>query len=142
MKCVKGRLFSFQDEDSLPVDIMLVLLEELFDFSDKKWLRRQLPSILKQLAGGKITRKVVQTTDWLTSSQQVAVYIRDITSTMWPGGIPKQPHPPERSEVMAVRSLLARAKLIGSIPGKISLPQGQGVCLCISCSAARCSAAR
>lgn len=96
---------------------MLVLLEELFDFSDKKWLRRQLPSILKQLAGGKISRKVVQVTDWLISSQQVANYIRDLGATMWPSGIPKQPHPPPSADVKAVRSLLARAKLIGSIPG-------------------------
>ena len=106
-----------QDEDSLPVDIMLVLLEELFDFSDKKWLRRQLPAILKQLAGGKITRKVVQTTDWLTSSQQVALYIRELTNILWPGGIPRQPQSSEPNSVKAVRSLLARAKLIGSIPG-------------------------
>ena len=96
---------------------MLVLLEELFVFSDKKWLRRQLPTILKQLAGGKISRYVVQTTDWLTSSEQVALYIRDLTSTMWPGGIPAQPHPAPSSEVKAIRSLLARAKLIGIIPG-------------------------
>ena len=99
------------------MDIMLVLLEELFDFSDKKWLRRQLPSILKQLAGGKITRKVVQTTDWLISSEQVALYIHELASTMWPGGIPKQPHPSETTNVKAMRSLLARAKLIGCIPG-------------------------
>ena len=111
-------LCSLQDEDSLPVDMMLVLLEELFDFSDKKWLRRQLPSILKQLAGGKISRKVVQVTDWLTSSQQVASYIRDLTNTMWPGGIPKQSHPSPPNDVKAVRSLLARAKLIGSIAGE------------------------
>lgn len=96
---------------------MLVLLEELFDFSDKKWLRRQLPIILRQLAGGKISRKVVQTTDWLTSAQQVAVYIRDLTSTMWPGGIPIQTHSSPTNDVKAIRSLLARAKLIGSIPG-------------------------
>ena len=99
------------------MDIVLVLLEELFDFSDKKWLRRQLPSILKQLAGGKISRKVVQITDWLTSSQQVALYVRDLTNTMWPGGVPAQPHPPTPNEVRAVRSLLARAKIIGSIAG-------------------------
>ena len=101
------------------MDIVLVLLEELFDFSDKKWLRRQLPSILKQLAGDKISRKVVQTTDWLTSSQQVALYIHDLTNTMWPGGIPAQPQPSTPSEVKAVRSLLARAKLIGSIAGTV-----------------------
>ena len=99
------------------MDIVLVLLGELFDFSDKKWLRRQLPSILKQLAGGKISHKVVQTTDWLTSPQQVALYIRDLTNTMWPGGISAQPQPSPSSDVKAVRSLLARAKLIGSIPG-------------------------
>ncbi len=99
---------------------MLVLLEELFDFSDKKWLRRQLPTILKQLAGGKISRKVVQVTDWLTSHEQVAQYVHDLTDSMWPGGIPVQPHPSPSNDVRALWSLLARAKLIGSIPGNNS----------------------
>lgn len=100
---------------------MLLLLGELFDLSDKTWLRRQLPTILKQLAGGKISRKVVQTTDWLTSSQQVASYIHDLTNIMWPGGVSANPHPDPTNDVKAIRSLLARAKLMGSIPGNDNL---------------------
>ena len=96
---------------------MLVLLEELFDFSDKKWLRRQLPTILKQLAGDKISRKVVQKTDWLISSKQIALYIRDFSNYMWPGGIPAESHPTPTTDIKSIRSLLARAKLIGSIAG-------------------------
>ena len=107
-----------QDEDSLPVHMMMVLLEELFDLSDKSsWLRRQLPMILKQLAGGKISRQVVSTTDWLTSSQQTALYIRGLTDAMWPGGVAAQTSPSSASDVRAIRSMVARAKLIGSIPG-------------------------
>ena len=100
--------------------MMMVLLEELFDFSDKNsWLRRQLPTLLKQLAGGKISRKVILTTDWLTSPQQVALYIHDLTNTMWPGGVAAQPQPNPPSDIRALRSLIARAKLIGCIPGLV-----------------------
>lgn len=110
----------------------MVLLEELFDMSDKKW-RRQLPTLLKQLAGGKISRKVVQTTDWLTSSQQAALYIHDLTNIMWPGGIPAQSQPTPPSDIRAIRSLIARAKLVGSIPGLLI------VCLSVFIKLLSCS---
>ena len=107
-----------QDEESLPVDMMLELLDELFDISDGgQWIRRQLPMLLKQLAGGKISRKIVETSDWLTSAEQVAGYIRDLRNTMWPGGFPAVPRQDPPPDVKALRTLVARAQIIGSIPG-------------------------
>lgn len=108
-----------QDEDSLPVDIMLILFDELFDLrADSQWLRRHLPTLLKQLAGDKLSRKVVSYSDWFVSSEQVACYLRDFRATMWPNGRLAPSKPQQSVEVMALRSLLARAKLIGSIPGE------------------------
>ena len=107
-----------QDEESLPVDMMLELLDELFDISDGgQWIRRQLPMLLKQLAGGKISRKIVETSDWLTSAEQVAGYIRDLRNTMWPGGFPAVPRQDPPPDVRALRTLVARAQIVGSIPG-------------------------
>ena len=107
-----------QDEESLPVDMMLELLDELFDISDGgQWIRRQLPMLLKQLAGGKISRKIVETSDWLMSAEQVAGYIRDLRNTMWPGGFPAAPRQDPPSDIRALRTLVARAQIIGSIPG-------------------------
>ena len=98
--------------------MMLELLDELFDISDGgQWIRRQLPMLLKQLAGGKISRKIVETSDWLTSSERVAGYIRDLRNAMWPGGYPAAPHPTPPPDVRALRTLVARAQLVGSIPG-------------------------
>lgn len=37
--------------------------------------------MLKQLAGDKLSRKVVESIDWLTSPEQVAEYIRDLRYT-------------------------------------------------------------
>ena len=73
--------------------------------------------LLKQLAGERISRKIVRTTDWLTSADQASEYIHKIGSTLWPEGYPATPHPSPSREVIALRTLLARAKLIGSIPG-------------------------
>ena len=107
---------------------MLELLDELFDISDGgQWIRRQLPMLLKQLAGGKISRKIVETSDWLTSPEQVAGYIRDLGNAMWPGGFPAAPRSEPPSNVKALRTLVARALLIGSIPGEWSVC----VCACI-----------
>ena len=98
--------------------MMLELLDELFDISDGgQWIRRQLPMLLKQLAGGKISRKIVETSDWLTSAEQVAGYIRDLRNTMWPGGFPAVPRQDPAPDVRALRTLVARAQIIGSIPG-------------------------
>jgi len=76
--------------------------------------------LLKQLAGDKLSRKVVESIDWLTSPEQVAEYIRDLSNTLWPGGFPacSQPLPPDSTR--AIRATLARAKLIGSIPGRLA----------------------
>lgn len=98
--------------------MMLELLDELFDIRDGgQWIRRQLPVLLKQLAGGKISRKIVETTDWLTSAEQVAGYIRNLSNTLWPGGFPAVSRPDSPPRVRALRTLLARAQMIGSIPG-------------------------
>ena len=98
---------------------MLILLDELFDIRDgSQWLRRQLPMLLKQLAGDKISRKVVGFSDWVITPEQVAGYLRDFRTMMWPNGQLASTAPKPKVEVKALRSLLARAKLIGSIPGK------------------------
>ena len=109
-----------QEEESLPVDMMLELLDELFDIRDGgQWIRRQLPLLLKQLAGGKISRKIVETSDWLTSAEQVSGYIRNLGSRLWPGGFPAVSQSTPPMDVKALRTLVARAQLIGSIPGQL-----------------------
>ena len=98
---------------------MLILLDELFDLhTDKQWLRRQLPILLKQLAGDKLSRKVVSYSDWFVSSEQVASYLRDFRETMWPNGQLAPSKPQQSVHVQALRSLLARAKVIGSVAGE------------------------
>jgi len=114
---LEGKPTNEEEEDSVPLRVLLVLLDEVFDLRDQgQWLRRQLTILLKQLAGDKLSRKVVESIDWLTSPEQVAEYIRDLSNTLWPGGFPacSQPLPPDSTR--AIRATLARAKLIGSIP--------------------------
>ena len=69
----------------MPLRVLLVLLDEVFDLREQgQWLRRQLTILLKQLAGDKLSRKVVETIDWLTSPEQVAEYIRDLRYMLHP----------------------------------------------------------
>jgi len=98
---------------------MLILLDELFDLrADNQWLRRQLPSLLKGLAGDALSRKMVSYSDWFVSSEQVAGYLRDFRTSMWPNGRLAGSKPKQPMDIIALRSLLARAKLIGTIPGQ------------------------
>ena len=53
-------------------------MDEVFDVGQNHWLRRQLTGLLTQLVGEKVNRKVAKTIDWLTSTEQIAEYIRDL----------------------------------------------------------------
>lgn len=61
------------------------MLDEIFDLSSSsnQWLRRQMMGILKQIIratfDGKVNRKIKETVDWYTSSEQIASYIEGLT---------------------------------------------------------------
>lgn len=62
------------------MDLLMALLDEIFDLRKQgQWLRRQLAHMLSQLIGDRVSRKMVDTVDWLTSPEQVAEYCRDLT---------------------------------------------------------------
>jgi hypothetical protein len=118
------------EEEEQELDLLLKLLDELFDLRDHgQWLRRQLAHILSQLLGDRVSRKVAEGVAWLTSPDQVSQNCRDLINTIWPGGV--RPHHGNREgeelgeeedeegggeRVKMLRSVLVRSKLIGTVP--------------------------
>ena len=71
----------WQDADNIPLRVMLLLMDEVFDLREKNtWLRRRIVAVLKQLIkvtfGDSINKKIVDYVDFMTSAEQMAEYVR------------------------------------------------------------------
>ncbi|XP_071803237.1 sorting nexin-13-like isoform X2 [Asterias amurensis] len=112
------------DDDNIPLRIMLLLMDEVFDLKSKdQWLRRQVATLLRQIIkaafGSKINSKIVESVEGLTSPEQIAEYVKQFRESFWPGGILAEVAP-ERSENVKLRTLVAaKVKLFSSIPDEL-----------------------
>ncbi|KAM8967108.1 sorting nexin-13 [Pelodytes ibericus] len=79
-------------DDNIPLRVMLLLMDEVFDLKERnQWLRRQITSLLQQLIratyGDTINRKIVDHVESMTSPDQVADYVKHFRDSFWPNGI-------------------------------------------------------
>eukprot|EP00795_Rhopilema_esculentum_P014548 gene14548-5617_t len=114
-----------EDEDNIPLRILLLLMDEIFDLKDRnQWIRRRIVVILKQIIkttyGDRINRKIVENVDYLTSSEQIVEYVKTFRDSFWPGGILAEPYPIRPYDVCRRMRMVTKAKMFGSIPGTIS----------------------
>lgn len=70
-----------QDADNIPLRVMLLLMDEVYDLREKNtWLRRRIVAVLKQLIkvtfGDSINKKIVDYVEFMTSAEQMAEYVR------------------------------------------------------------------
>ncbi|XP_022080022.1 sorting nexin-13-like isoform X2 [Acanthaster planci] len=112
------------DDDNIPLRIMLLLMDEVFDLKSKdQWLRRQVATLLRQIIkaafGSKINSKIVESVEDLTSPEQVANYVKQFRESFWPGGVLAESSP-QRSENVKLRTLVAaKVKLFSGIPDEL-----------------------
>ncbi|XP_060579066.1 sorting nexin-13-like isoform X2 [Ruditapes philippinarum] len=110
--------------ENIPLRIMLLLMDEVFDLRLKnQWLRRQIVRVLKQLIkailGDRMNKKIVEHVDFMTSAEQVAEYIKAFRDSFWPEGVLAEPRP-ERDHNTKMRTrVVCRAKMLGSIPDEL-----------------------
>ena len=115
---------SAEDEDNIPLRILLLLMDEVFDLSTKnKWLRRHVIVILQTLVrrtfGDRINRKIIDQVEWLTSAEQIAEFVKVFRDSMWPDGI-LGPYAETRDEATKIRTqTAARTMLLGSVPEEL-----------------------
>ncbi|KAK4058531.1 tRNA (guanine-N(7)-)-methyltransferase (tRNA(m7G46)-methyltransferase) [Microbotryomycetes sp. JL221] len=90
----------------------------LFNLKDSnQWLRRQaIVIILQQVLGGTIERKLREGFSLLSGQAQLATYIDQVRSNMWPDGEMKQKEPPRTAEQLAVTREAAYQKLMALMP--------------------------
>eukprot|EP00118_Oscarella_pearsei_P015128 m.134307 g.134307 ORF g.134307 m.134307 type:complete len:917 (+) comp38138_c0_seq2:45-2795(+) len=122
---VASSLLGAEDtDDNIPLRILLLLMDEVFDLKTKsQWLKRRIVALLKDIIrttfGDRINRKIVKKVEWLTSAEQIAEYVRELRDSNWPDGLWRT-DVPERSEAVKNRTrVAAKAKMIGSFPDEL-----------------------
>ncbi|XP_026857086.2 sorting nexin-13 isoform X1 [Electrophorus electricus] len=111
-------------DDNIPLRVMLLLMDEVFDLKERnQWLRRNIKNLLQQLIsatyGDTINRKIVDHVDFLTSPEQVADYVRRFRDSYWPNGILAET-PPRRDKGIHMRTrVAAKTSLLGIMPDEL-----------------------
>ncbi|XP_061598646.1 sorting nexin-13 isoform X2 [Cololabis saira] len=111
-------------DDNIPLRVMLLLMDEVFDLKEKnQWLRRNIKNLLQQLIratyGDTINRKIVDHVDYMTSPEQVAEYVKKFRDSYWPNGILAETLP-RRDKCIRMRTrVAAKTSLLGIMPDEL-----------------------
>jgi len=113
-----------EGNDNVPLRILLFLFDEVFDLQNgNQWARKRIFPMLRELLramyGDVFNRKIVDSVAALTSSEQVAEYIKVIKNSLWPNGSPAMTRPP-RDEATRMRTrVTAKTALLSCISDEI-----------------------
>ncbi|KAJ7991635.1 hypothetical protein DPEC_G00285940 [Dallia pectoralis] len=111
-------------DDNIPLRVMLLLMDEVFDLKERnQWLRRNIKNLLQQLIratyGDTINRKIVDHVDFMTAPEQVADYVKKFRDSYWPNGILAEA-PPRRDKNIRMRTrVAAKTNLLGIMPDEL-----------------------
>ncbi|XP_036394647.1 sorting nexin-13-like isoform X2 [Megalops cyprinoides] len=111
-------------DDNIPLRVMLLLMDEVFDLKERnQWLRRNIKNLLQQLIratyGDTINRKIVDHVDFMTSPEQVADFVKRFRDSFWPNGILAE-SPPRRDKNIRMRTrVAAKTSLLAIMPDEL-----------------------
>uniref|UniRef100_A0AAY4DDW1 Sorting nexin-13 n=1 Tax=Denticeps clupeoides TaxID=299321 RepID=A0AAY4DDW1_9TELE len=111
-------------DDNIPLRVMLLLMDEVFDLKERnQWLRRNIKNLLQQLIratyGDTINRKIVDHVDFMTSPEQVADYVKRFRDSFWPNGILAETAPRRDKSVRMRTRVAAKTSLLGIMPDEL-----------------------
>lgn len=109
-----------ESEENIPLRIMLLLLDEVFDLKSKnQWLRRRIVAVIQQIiqamSGDLISKKIVDYVEDLTSASATAGYLREIRQKIWPNGQPAKESVERPESVKRVTAVIAKSYLISCL---------------------------
>ncbi|KAJ8917534.1 hypothetical protein NQ315_005583 [Exocentrus adspersus] len=81
-----------ETDDNIPLRIMLLLMDEVFDLKSRnQWLRRRIVTLLRQIVrtmfGDIVNRRILDYVSFITSPKNVAHYLFLFKHSFWPNGI-------------------------------------------------------
>ncbi|CAH1994331.1 unnamed protein product [Acanthoscelides obtectus] len=81
-----------ETDDNIPLRIMLLLMDEVFDLKSRnQWLRRRIVTLLRQIVrtmfGDIVNRRILDYVSIITSPKKVAHYLYVFKQSFWPNGV-------------------------------------------------------
>ncbi|XP_028146274.2 sorting nexin-13 isoform X1 [Diabrotica virgifera virgifera] len=100
-----------ETDDNIPLRIMLLLMDEVFDLKSRnQWLRRRIVTLLRQIVrtmfGDIVNRRILEYVSFITSPKNVAQYLYIFKHSFWPNGM-RNDRRAERDEGIKSRTRVA-----------------------------------
>ncbi|XP_042901094.1 sorting nexin-13 isoform X2 [Parasteatoda tepidariorum] len=113
-----------EGEDNIPLRILILLMDEVFDLKSKdQWFRKRIVILLRQIInatyGDAINRKIVDFVQKSTSAEQMAEYIKSFRENLWPSGAPAVPTPERELKTKMRTRVAAKLLMLCSIPDEL-----------------------
>ncbi|XP_046396118.1 sorting nexin-13-like [Ischnura elegans] len=119
-----GASLDVEAGDNIPLRVMLLLMDEVFDLQSRnQWLRRRIVTLLRQVVkamfGDIVNRRIVDYIGWATSPDRVAEYLRAFKQSFWPNGCRAPPSEPRSEETRMRTRVAAKIALLSSLSDEL-----------------------
>ncbi|KAE9416255.1 hypothetical protein Angca_003569 [Angiostrongylus cantonensis] len=113
--------------DNIPLRVLVLFVDEVFGVRARNaWFRRQLVRYVTLVTpfGTSINKRIVDLVHWLSSEQQVTMYLTAIRDAVWPDGQLAGEIPPRSPEIRARARILAKSLMLSALPDELRLILG------------------
>ncbi|CAL1272545.1 unnamed protein product [Larinioides sclopetarius] len=122
--CKVAAGLDIEGDDNIPLRILLLLMDEVFDLKSKdQWFRKRIVILLRQIInatyGDAINRKIIDFVQRSTSAEQMAEYIKAFREALWPNGSPAVPTPDREIKTKMRTRVAAKLLMLCSIPDEL-----------------------
>ncbi|XP_076166937.1 sorting nexin-13 [Ptiloglossa arizonensis] len=119
-----GASLDIETDDNIPLRIMLLLMDEIFDLKVRnQWLRRRIITLLRQIIrtmfGDIVNRRIVEYVSLLTSPAKVAGYLKTFKNSFWPNGVKADKKPPRDTEMKNRTRVAAKVALLSCLSDEL-----------------------
>ncbi|XP_003707531.2 sorting nexin-13 isoform X1 [Megachile rotundata] len=119
-----GAGLDVETDDNIPLRIMLLLMDEIFDLKVRnQWLRRRIITLLRQIIrtmfGDIVNRRIVEYVSLLTSPARVAGYLKLFKNSFWPNGVKAEKKPPRDTEMKNRTRVAAKVALLSCLSDEL-----------------------
>ncbi|XP_031789640.1 sorting nexin-13 isoform X1 [Nasonia vitripennis] len=119
-----GASLDTETDDNIPLRIILLLMDEIFDLKNRnQWLRRRIVTLLRQIIrtmfGDIVNRRIVEYVSLLTSPKNVATYLKLFKHSFWPNGVRADSKPPRDSETKSRTRVAAKVALLSCLSDEL-----------------------
>ncbi|GBL75646.1 Sorting nexin-13 [Araneus ventricosus] len=122
--CKVAAGLDIEGDDNIPLRILLLLMDEVFDLKSKdQWFRKRIVILLRQIInatyGDAINRKIIDFVQRSTSAEQMAEYIKAFREALWPNGSPAVPTQDREIKTKMRTRVAAKLLMLCSIPDEL-----------------------